>query len=72
MIEKEGSMLCDLAKMEHLDLEGFIYYRSLKQIKMIYCALVGEVFVDEQTKIVNKNKIPNVGKWCKFSASRNV
>lgn len=53
--------------MERFDLEGFIYSCS-KDVEKIYCPLLGEIFIDENTKMVTKMARPAVGKWCRFSA----
>ncbi|KAM3724413.1 Dual specificity calcium/calmodulin-dependent 3',5'-cyclic nucleotide phosphodiesterase 1C [Dirofilaria immitis] len=54
--------------MEGLNLEGFIYDYSL--FRIIYCSLIGKVYINERTEIINKGRKPSVGMWCKFKASR--
>ncbi|VDN25701.1 unnamed protein product, partial [Gongylonema pulchrum] len=51
-----------------MDLDGFIYQCGRSGVEMIYCPLIGEVFVDAKTRFSSRTLLPAVGRWCKFNA----
>ncbi|VDK61148.1 unnamed protein product [Gongylonema pulchrum] len=55
-----------------MDLDGFIYQCGRSGVEMIYCPLIGEVFVDAKTRFSSRTLLPAVGRWCKFNARLEV